>query len=72
MLESGSSITSSWKRQRDLKEIQALKGLPQKKVKGDVCTRWGLKEMIKRVMEQQDAMCKVLGQDRRVFHLVPT
>ena len=67
------AFSSSWKRQRDLKETQVQKGLPQKKLKGDVCTRWGSKiEMVKRIVEQQDAVRVVLGQDRRVSHLVPT
>ena len=67
------AFSSSWKRQRDLKETQVQKGLPQKKLKGDVCTRWGSKiEMVKRIVEQQDAVRVVLGQNRRVSHLVPT
>ena len=41
------TFSSGWKRQRDLKETQVQKGLPQKKLKGDVCTRWGSKiEMV--------------------------
>ena len=67
------AFSSSWKRRRDLKEAQTQKGLPQKKLKGYVCTRWYSKvEMVKRMVEQQDAVSAVLGQDRRVSHLVPT
>ena len=67
------AFSSSWKRQKELKEIQIQKGLPQKKLIGDVCTRWGSKvEMIKRIMEQQDAVRVVLTQDRRISHLVST
>jgi len=36
----------------------------ENKLKGDVCTRWGLTvEIIKRIVEQQNAVCAVLGQD---------
>ena len=67
------SFSYSWKRQRDLKEIQQQKDLPLKKLKGDVCTRWGSKaDMIERIIEQQDAIRVVLGQDRKVPHLIPS
>ena len=67
------SFSYSWKRQRDLKEIQQQKDLPLKKLKGDVCTRWGSKaDMIERIIEQQDAIRVVLGQDRKVSHLIPS
>ena len=68
-----SSFSYSWKRQKELREAQRQKNLPEKKLKGDVVTRWGSKvEMMKRILEQQDAICMVLGQDRKVSHLVPT
>ena len=67
------SFSYSWKRQRDLKEIQKQKDLPIKKLKGDVCTRWGsIADMIERIIEQQDAIRVVLSQDRKVSHLVPS
>ena len=67
------AFSSSWKRQRDLKDTQVQKGLPQKKLKGDICTRWGSKvDMIERIVEQQDAIHVVLGQDPKASHLVPT
>ena len=67
------AFSSSWKRQRDLKDTQVQKNLPQKKLKGDVCTRWGSKaNMIERIVEQQDAIRVVLGQDRKTSHLLPT
>lgn len=67
------AFLSSWKRQRDLKDTQVQKGLPQKKLKGDVCTRWGSKaNMVERIVEQQDAIRVVLGQDRKTSYLVPT
>ena len=38
-----------------------------------MCTRWGSKaDMIKRIIEQQDAIRVVLGQDRKVSHLIPS
>ena len=38
-----SSFSYSWKRQKELKETQQQKNLPEKKLKGDVVTRWGSK-----------------------------
>ena len=68
-----SSFSYSWKRQKELREAQRQKNLLEKKLKGDVVTRWGSKvEMMQRIMEQQDAICIVLSQDRKVSHLVPT
>ena len=61
------SFSYSWKRQRDLKEIQQQKDLPLKKLKGDVCTRLGSKtDMIERIIEQQDTIHVMLGQDQKV------
>ena len=52
-----SFFSYSWKRQKELREAQQQKNLPEKKLKGDVVTRWGSKvEMMKRIMEQQDAI----------------
>ena len=68
-----SSFSYRWKGQKELREAQRQKNLPEKKLKGDVVTRWGSKmEMMQRIMEQQDAIRIVLSQDRKVSHLVPT
>ena len=67
------AFSYSWKRQRDLREIQQQKDLLLKKLKGDVCTRWGSTVgMIERIVEQQDAIRVVLSQDRKISHLVPS
>ena len=67
------AFSYSWKRQRDLREIQQQKDLPLKKLKRDVCTRWGSTAgMIERIVEQQDSIRVVLSQDRKVSHLVPS
>ena len=56
---------------RDLKDTQVQKGVPQKKLKGDVCTSRGSKaNMVERILEQQDAIRVVLGQDRKTSKLV--
>ena len=60
------SFSNSWKRQKELRKAQQQKNLPEKKLKGDVVTRWGSKvEMMQRVKEQQDAILMVLSQDRK-------
>ena len=59
-----SAFSNSWKRKRALKEAQQLKGLPEKKLKADVSTRWGSTAvMIKRILEQQQALRTVLSDD---------
>ena len=38
-----------------------------------MCTRWGSKtDMIERIIEQQDAIHVMLGQDQKVSHLIPS
>ena len=37
------AFSHSWKRKRDLQEVQEQKNLPVKQLKGDVSTRWGSK-----------------------------
>ena len=68
-----SSFSSSWKRKRDLHAIQEQNGLPTKKLKADVSTQWGSTgAMMERIIEQMDIIHVVLGQDRKVSHLVPS
>ena len=57
---------------RDLRVAQELNGLPQKKLKAHVSTRWGSKIEMMRITEQRDAIRVVLGQDRKASNLVPT
>ena len=73
-MQKGSSILFlQLEKAERLKEIQQQKDLPLKKLKGDLCTRWGSKaDMIERIIEQQDAILVVLGQDRKVSHLIPS
>ena len=49
------------------------KGIPVKKLRADVSTRWDSTIfMIKRIREQIDAICIVLSNDQKASHLVPT
>ena len=67
-----SAFSSSWTRTKTLADVQQQRGLPLKKRKGDVSTRWGLTSlMLKRIKEQLDAIRIVLGNNRRASHLVP-
>ena len=59
-------FSRSWKRNRDLKEKQDQLGLPVHKLIGDVSTRWGpTYTMVSRIIEQQQAVCAVLVDDRK-------
>ena len=72
MLLIGSCILKQLEKTERLEGDTGLKDLPQKKLKGDVCTRCSKIEIIKRIIEQQDAVRVVLGQVKRVSHLFPT
>lgn len=63
----------SWKRTKELHQTLEQKGIPIKKLRADVSTRWGSTIfMVKRIKEQIDAIRTVLSNDRKASHLVPT
>ena len=67
------AFSRSWKKQRDLVVAQEQKGLPIRKLKVDVVTRWGSTyDMVERMLEQVDAVRSVLSEDRGSAHLTPT
>ena len=67
------AFSRSWKKQRDLVVAQEQKGLPIRKLKVNVVTRWGSTyDMVERMLEQIDAVRSVLSEDRISAHLTPT
>jgi hypothetical protein len=67
-----SGFNRSSKRKREFKEQQSKLGLPQHQPIHDEPTRWGSTyEMVERFLEQQSAMCAVLANDRKTWHLMP-
>ena len=66
-------FSRSWKKYQDLRQKQTDLGLKQKKLISDVVTRWGSTyEMLARILEQQQAICAVLAEDRKNWHLMPS
>ena len=66
-------FSQSWKKKRDLATAQHEKQLPSHKLKADCPTRWGSTlEMLKRIIEQQEAIRIVLASDRKASHLIPS
>ena len=56
-----SCFSYSWKRRRELKQAQRDLQLPEHKLKTECQTRWGSRlAMVKRVLEQQEAITRVL------------
>lgn len=68
-----SSFSYSWKKRRELAEVQIQMGLPAHQLITESATRWGSRQqMISRVLEQERALTKVLSADKKSRHLVPT
>lgn len=66
------AFSRSWKKKRMMKKKQAELDLPQHHLIHDVPTRWGSTfEMVSRFLEQQQAVCAVLAEDRGQWHLMP-
>ena len=66
-------FSRSWKKSRDLRQKQVELGLNQHKLVADVSTRWGSTcKMICRIIEQQQAICAVLADDRKNWYRMPS
>lgn len=64
-------FSHSWKKRVALREAQRELNLPEHAMVTDCSTRWGsTQKMIARVLEQQNALSKVLSADRKVRHLL--
>ena len=67
------AFSRSWKKQRNLRAKQALLGVKEQKLIGAVDTRWGSTyDMVKRILQQQQAVSAVLAEQRDSWHLMPT
>ena len=63
----------SWKKSRDLRLKQEVLNLPQHKLIASVATRWGSTyDMVSRIVEQQQAICAVLAEDRKNWYRMPS
>ncbi|XP_026016977.1 zinc finger BED domain-containing protein 1-like [Astatotilapia calliptera] len=68
-----SSFSYSWRKRRELAEVQIQLGLPSHQLLTEATTRWGSRLlMIERVLEQERALSKVLSVDMKTRPLVPT
>ncbi|CAL9695097.1 unnamed protein product [Knipowitschia caucasica] len=68
-----SSFSYSWKKRRELAEVQLQLGLPAHQLITESATRWGSRlVMIERVLEQERALAKVLSADKKTRPLVLT
>ena len=66
-------FSRSWKKNRDLRQKQLELWLPEHRLISDVTTRWGSTySMIARILEQQQAICAVLADDWKHWHLMPS
>ena len=63
----------SWEKNRDLRQKQFEPQLPEHRLISDVTTRWSSTySTITRILEQQQAICAVLADDRKHWHLMPS
>jgi len=63
----------SWKKNRDLRQKQLQLGIDEHKLISSVSTRWGSTyAMMKRILEQQQAICAVLSNDRKNLSKMPS
>ena len=66
-------LSRSWKKNRDLHQKQLELQLPEHRLISDVTTRWGSTySLIARILEQQQAICAVLADDRKNWHRMPS
>ncbi|XP_028298772.1 zinc finger BED domain-containing protein 4-like [Gouania willdenowi] len=67
------AFSYSWIKRREMGEVQAELGLPTHQLVTESPTRWGSRQkMIERFLEQEKAIVRVLGSDKKSRHLVPT
>ncbi len=68
-----STFSHSWKKKRELMGVQQELGLPSHSLITDCPTRWGSKQkMVARLLEQEQAVRRVISEDRKTAHLIPT
>lgn len=67
------AFSYSWKKRKDMTEVQAELGLPTHQLVTESPTRWGSRQkMIERFLEQEKAVVRILGSDKKTRHLMPT
>ena len=67
------AFSQSWKRSNELTKVQQQSNYPLHKLKGDVSTRWGSTAvMVRRILEQKEAIRVVLSRDHATSHLAIT
>ncbi|XP_056111044.1 E3 SUMO-protein ligase ZBED1-like [Rhinichthys klamathensis goyatoka] len=67
------AFSYSWMKRREMAEVQAELGLPSHQLVTESPTRWGSRQkMMERFLEQEKAIVRVLGSDKKCRHLVPT
>lgn len=67
------SFSHSWRRQKELANVQRDLSLPNHQLITESHTRWGSREqIIARVLEHEPTISKVLASDKKARHLVPT